>query len=279
MYNLFRFFLRYHLFILFFSLEIFCFYLNYRNKQYNRAAYVNLANAGAGKVYDAFTSAKDYLYLRRISDSLVVENARLRERLKESKYDNRVDSIHFADTIGKTVQHFAYLGARVIKNSVNQASNLIYLDKGKQQGVYKQMGVINSNGIVGQVISVTDNYAAAISVLSKDFKVSAKFKKNDYFGNLHWDGINTTSASMEEVPKHVPVKIGDTVVTSGFSDLFPRNIMIGTVSKVKAQPDKNFLEISVELSTDFGNLSYVYLVKNLKRSEFQTLDSTVTKND
>jgi rod shape-determining protein MreC len=141
------------------------------------------------------------------------------------------------------------------------------------------MGVFNANGIVGQVISVTDNYAAVMSVLSKDFKVSAKLKKSEYFGNMHWDGINSTTATLEEIPKHVPVKVGDTIVTSGFSELFPRNIMIGTVKKVKTQADKNFLEITVNLSTDFGNLSYVYIVKNIRRNELQSLDSLSKKND
>src|SRR5205807_2071209 len=114
-------------------------------------------------------------------------------------------------------------------NSVNDAANLIYLDRGRLQGVEKQMGVINANGIVGQVVSVTDNYSVVMSVLHKDFKVSVKFKKNEFFGNMHWDGINSTTASLEDIPKHVPVKIGDTLVTSGFSQLFPRNIMAGTV--------------------------------------------------
>ena len=232
-----------------------------------------------GKVYKTYTNARDYFYLRRISDSLMAENALLRSRLPESRISIKADTSTITDTAGKYIQHFVYVSARVIRNSVNQPSNLIYLDKGRQQGINKQMGVINASGIVGQIISVTDNYAVAMSELSKDFKVSAKLKKNEYFGNMHWDGVNSTTATMEEVPKHVPVKVGDTVVTSGFSELYPRNIMIGTIRTVKAEPDKNFLDISVNLSTDFGNLSYVYVVKNLKRNELLTLDSLVNKND
>jgi len=277
MYNLFRFFLRYHLFILFLSLEVFCFYLTYRTKKYNQAAYTNAATGISGKAYNTYSGITDYLYLRRMSDSLVNENAALRQRLIESKFDNKVDSTKVNDSIGRYVQHFTYLTARVIFNSVNQASNLIYLNRGKNQGLTRQMGVFNANGIVGQVINVTDNYAAVMSVLSKDFKVSAKLKKSEYFGNMHWDGINSTTATLEEIPKHVPVKVGDTIVTSGFSELFPRNIMIGTVKKVKTEADKNFLDITVNLSTDFGNLSYVYVVKNMRRDELLTLDSLAHK--
>lgn len=258
---------------MFVALEVACFFLILKSKNYNQVAYINVANSLTGRAYKTYTGVTDYFYLRKMSDSLVAENAALRAQLPESRFDGKVDSMHVTDSSGKNLQHFIYITARVVQNSVNQAANLIYLDKGKLQGITRSMGVINSNGIVGQIVSVTDNYAAAMSVLHKDFKVSAKLKKNEYFGNLHWDGLNTTTATMEDVPKHVQVKIGDTVVTSGFSELFPRNIMIGTVKKVKGLADKNFLELTVSLSTDFGNLSYVYAVKNTKRSEILTLDS------
>lgn len=275
MYNLFRFFLRYHLFLLFLLLEIFCFYLVYQNKHYNEVAFAGVANEATGKVYATYRGTSDYFYLKRFSDSLVQENATLRAQLYDSRYDTRVDSGHISDSTSKSVQHYLYIGARVIKNSVNHATNIIYLDRGRLQGVQKQMGVINSNGIVGQVISVTDNYSAVMSVLSKDFKVSAKFKKNEFFGNMHWEGLNSTSASMEDIPKHVPVKVGDTLVTSGFSQLFPRNVLVGTVTEVKMEPDKNFLDIKLNLSTNFNSLSYVYVVNNLRKEEIQSLD-TVT---
>lgn len=279
MYNLFQFFLRYYLLLLFLSLEVLCFYLIYQNKHYNEVAYLNVANETSGKAYATYRGVNDYFYLRRFSDSLVIENAKLRAQLDESKYNTKVDTGRISDSTSKSIQQYSYINARVIQNSVNHAKNLIYLDRGRLQGVQKQMGVINGNGIVGQVISVTDNYCAVMSVLSKDFKVSAKFKKNEFFGNMHWDGINSTSASMEDIPKHVPVKVGDTVVTSGFSQLFPRNVMVGTVSQVKMEADKNFLDISLNLSTNFNSLSYVYVVNNLRKDEIQVLDTLLPKNN
>ncbi len=234
---------------------------------------MNVANSVSGKVYSTYTGVSDYLYLRRFSDSLVDENAKLRAQLLDSKYNSKIDSGILRDSTLKNVQQYSFISARVIHNSVNEAANLIYLDRGRLQGIGKQMGVINANGIVGQVVAVTDNYSAAMSVLSKEFKVSAKFKKNEFFGNLHWDGVNSTTASMEDIPKHVPVKVGDTLVTSGFSQLFPRNIMVGRVKSVTMEPDKNFLEITVNLSTNFGSLSYVYVVNNLKKQEILLLDS------
>ena len=277
MYNLFQFFLRYYLLLLFLLLEVFCFYLIYQNKHYNEVTYLNVANETSGKVYASYKGINDYFYLRRFSDSLVAENAKLREELAESKYDTKVDSGSMRDSTSKSIQQYNYISARVIQNSVNHAKNLIYLDRGKLHGVRKQMGVINGNGIVGQVISVTNNYSAVMSVLSKDIKVSAKFKKNEFFGNMHWDGINSNTASMEDIPKHVLVKVGDTVVTSGFSQLFPRNIMVGTVSNVKMEADKNFLDIKLKLSTNFNSLSYVYVINNMRKEEIQVLDTLLPK--
>ncbi|HLP52065.1 MAG TPA: rod shape-determining protein MreC [Chitinophagales bacterium] len=277
MYNLFQFFLRYHLLFLFLTLEAFSFYLIYQTQHYNQVAYLGTVSEVSGKAYASYRGVHDYLYLRKFSDSLVNENAKLRARLEESLYSLKVDSGHVTDSTAKTVQHFTYISARVIKNSVNQATNLIYLDRGRLQGVEKQMGVINGNGIVGQVISVTDNYSAVKSVLSSTTKVSVKFKKNEFSGNIHWNGINSISAAMEDIPKHVPVKIGDTVVTSGFSQLYPRNVMVGTVSQVKMEPDKNFLDITINLSTNFNSLSYVYVVNNIRKEEIQILDTLVAK--
>ncbi len=279
MYNLFRFFVRYHLFIIFVLLEVFCFYLIYSNSQYQKASFISTANNLSGKVYSTYSGITDYLYLRDINDSLARENASLHGQLLESKTDNVVLGGVVSDSSKRSVQVFSFITARVIRNTVNRTSNIIYLNKGKLQGVEKQMGVIAPNGIVGQVINVTDNYSAVMSLLSKDFKVSARFKKNEYFGNLHWEGINTTSARLEEIPKHVPVKVGDTLVTSGFSQLFPRNVMIGTVQKVNAEPDKTFLDVTVRLSTGFGNLSYVYVVNNMRKTELQLLDSLSKVND
>jgi len=273
MYNLFRFLVRYYLFFLFVLLEVFSFYLIFQNNKYQQVAYINEANRLSGRVYSTYTGITDYFYLRSFSDSLVAENARLHAQLSDSKYYTGIDSIRKNDTIGKYIQSYEYLTARVIRNSVNQASNFIYLDKGKLQGIHKYMGVINSNGIVGQVANVTDHYCAVRSVLNKDSRVSARFIKNQFSGDLHWDGINSTTASMDNVPKHAPVKIGDTVVTSGFSELFPRNIMVGTVKKVKMEPDKDFLDITVSLATNFSSLDYVYVINNIHRNETQLLDS------
>lgn len=278
MYNLFRFLARYYLFLFFLLLEGVCFYLIYQNSKYHQAAMVNMANSANGRVYQTVSGITDYFYLRQMSDSLVAENAKLRARLGESTNDLKVVMIKQTDTIGKKLEQvFTYIPAKVIHNSVNLSANYLYINRGKNQGITPQMGVISPGGVVGQVVTVTDDYAAVMSLLNKNFKVSAKLKNSNYFGPLSWEGKNTTLAKLKEIPKHVKINVGDTVVTSGYSELFPENVMVGKVSHVNAEPEENFLDIDVTLSTNMNNISYVYVVNDLKRKEFMVLDSVVKK--
>ena len=280
MYNLLRFITRYYLFFILVLLEGFCFYLIYQNNRYHQAAYVNMANRANGRVYEAYSGVTDYLYLRSYSDSLVAENAHLHALLLESKYDANTVTLTTTDTIEhKLEQVYTYIPAKVIHNSVNQAANYIFINRGKQQGIAAQMGVINPSGVVGQVVSVTENYAAVMSLLNKSFKVSAKLKHSNYFGTLAWEGKNTGLAKLREIPKHVKIKVGDTVVTSGYSELFPENVQVGRVKYAHAEPEENFLDIDVVLSTDMSNLSYVYVINNLKKNEIHILDTVVKKNN
>ncbi len=279
MYNLIRFLIRYHLFLLFITLESLSFYLIGANNNYQRASYLNTANALNGRVFKAYSDVTGYLFLGRVNDSVAADNARLRAMMLTAKLDTSSLVERQLDTVeNKLVQRFTYIPATVIRNSVNSANNIIYINKGALQGVDNQMGVINMNGIVGQVIDVTDNYAAVMSVLHKEFKVSAKLKKNNYFGNLKWKGNSTMDAVMDEIPKHVPVQVGDTIITSGFSTLFPEGVLVGSVTNVKSEPDKPFLKIDIQLSANFRNLDYVYVVNNIHRKEIMTLDSISKQN-
>ncbi|MBX2903510.1 MAG: rod shape-determining protein MreC [Chitinophagales bacterium] len=278
MYNLVRFLVRYHLLLLFLALEVVSFYLIFNNNKFHSAVFLNTSNAINGSIFNTYSEVTGYLYLKKSNDSLVAENAALRAMLPSSKYNGVVDTFSHTDTLSpKLQQRFVYFPAKVIRNSTDNANNIIYLDKGALQGVTTQMGVINKNGIVGQVVDVTSNYCAVMSVLHKDFKVSAKFKKNKYFGNLRWSGINSTSAKMDEVPKHVPIQKGDTIVTSGYSSLYPENVMIGIVETVKSEADKPFMHIDVRLTTNFRNLDFVYIIKDIHHQEIVKLDSTTNK--
>jgi rod shape-determining protein MreC len=173
------------------------------------------------------------------------------------------------DTIRK--QQYTFLTARVVNNSINRRNNYLTLNKGSLQGVQAEMGVICPDGIVGIVKDVSEHFSSVISVLHKDSRISTKIKKNGYIGSLMWEGYNAGYAILKDIPKHVKLAVGDTLVTSQFSAIFPEGIMVGVIDKFDSKPGDFYL-IDVKLSTDFDNLSYVYLVTNVLKEEQKKLE-------
>ena len=186
---------------------------------------------------------------------------------------------HFAVTPDSTIltvhaldSTFQYTSARVINNSVNRPFNYITLNKGRKDGIKPDQGIISASGIVGVVTNVSESYSVGLSVLNRRWSISAKLKKSGYFGSLFWQGNNYRMASLMEIPYHVEISPGDTVVTSGYSSVFPEGIMIGTIQSFDQSEGENYYNIQVELSTDFRALSYVEVVENVNREEINQLE-------
>jgi rod shape-determining protein MreC len=169
-------------------------------------------------------------------------------------------------------QKYTYTSAKVVNNSTNRRDNYLTLDKGSKQGIRNNMAVISSTGVVGVVKDVSDNFCTVISLLHSDLTISSKLKKDGSFGPLNWDGVNFSVATLSDIPTHVRLKEGDTVVTSQYSKMFPENIMIGTVQSYYTEPMKPFYTVKVNLSTDFKKLTYVYIVQNKLREEQEALE-------
>lgn len=150
--------------------------------------------------------------------------------------------------------------------------NYITLDKGRADGVAPEMAVVDHNGIVGIVTVVNEHNAVAISVLNTKLHISCKVKDTDCFGSLVWDGRNARYAMLEEMPRHVEFAPGDTIVTSGFSAVFPEGIMVGTIHDYARQKDDNFYAMQVKLSTDFHQLGSVRVVYNRSQYEQRLLE-------
>jgi rod shape-determining protein MreC len=167
--------------------------------------------------------------------------------------------------------------AGVINNSTNLASNYLTLDKGYHDGIRKDMAVIYPNGIVGIVNEVSSNFSSVVSLLHPKARISARLKKSDYVGTVIWEGESDTVVTLKDIPTHVKIEVGDTVFTSGYSLLFPEGILIGKVSKFDISHGKGFYHIDVRLSTNFNNIRYVYVVKNLLKDELEELESGAQK--
>ncbi|MBL4559437.1 MAG: rod shape-determining protein MreC [Labilibaculum sp.] len=263
--NLLHFIVRFHFTILFVIIEIFCMLLLVNYNNYQKTIFLNSSNAVAGNLYKKVSSTTDYLALAEINEQLNRENTRLKNILADS-YKMSVDSsVLYNDSLYQ--QQYIYRTAKIINNSVNKHLNYITLDKGSLHGVKSEMAVVTANGVVGVVISVSKNFSTAISLLNSRISISAKIKKNDYFGSLTWDGKDYKTARLSEIPVHVPIQPGDTIVTSGFSSIFPAGLLLGTIQEVLPSSGGNFHEVIIAFTNDFKSLSYVKVIGDLLKTE------------
>jgi rod shape-determining protein MreC len=247
-------------FLLFAFLEFLAIWMIVANNSPQGAAFFNSSNELVGNA------------LKKQAD--VEENASLKQELLRLQV--KPDSMPLA--IDSTLKAtFEFKGARVVANSLRFSQNYLTLHKGAKDGIKPGMGVFNSQGIVGRVKSVSENYSVAFSVLNTSLLISAKIKSSEVFGSVQWDGGNTSEVQLLYVPRHVKATKGDTVITSGFNAVFPEGLLIGQISKVEVnKKDPNYLAITIKLSTDFSKLTFVYLVEN---TQFQEIDSLYRQSD
>ena len=270
--NLLNFLLRNYFVLLFLILEGIALTILLSNNLFHNAWAFNFTQSVTGNYYEKMGNIKEYFSLREINRKLSEENTALRNQIENVYKSDDIFFYAVTDTVHK--QKYFYTPARVINNSINKKQNFLTLDKGSQDGLRPEMGVISSSGIVGTIYGVSRNFSTVISVLNTDFRVSAKIEKNNYYGSLEWDGNDHRYARLTEIPDHVEVLRGDTIVTSGYSTIFPEGIRVGTVDRAE-QGGGNFQEIRIALSTDFKKLIYVEVVGNLQRTEQIELEQNV----
>ncbi len=237
--------------------------VSYNN--YQKTEFLNSSNAFTGNIYEKVSSTTDYLALAETNEELNKENTRLKNILGESYKMSADSSVFYNDTLYQ--QQYIYRTAKIINNSVNKQLNYITLNKGSLNGIRSEMAVVTDRGVVGVVKSVSKNFSTAISLLNSRISVSAKIKKNNYFGSLTWDGLDYKSARLYEIPVHVAIQVGDTIVSSGYSSIFPEGLLLGTIQEVLPSSGGNFHEIIVAFSNDFRSISYVKVIGDLMKEE------------
>ncbi len=265
--------LRYHFFILFVLLEVISLSIVISADIEKKNVFFSSANIVSGFFNEKIKSLESYFVLNIQNKQLLEENVRLRNQIEEVKSNYSNASLSFVDTSGP--YRFEYIPARVIKNTVSRNKNFITLDRGEKDGVEKDFGVISSNGVVGIVVATSKRYSLVVSILNTDIGISGKIKKNNYFGSVQWQAGDYRYASMYEIPNHLKISIGDTIITSGYSAVFPEGLDIGLISKVEKNVSNNFFNLEIELLTDYKNLYNVYIVNNKNRREQILLENTV----
>lgn len=257
-------------FLLFLMLETLSLVLIVQFNHNQQAIWSNSVGLMTASVEQKIDNMTDYIGLREEVIKLQSENIALMQKLDRTEYALAVQRDTFGiDRLGPA---FTYIGANVISNSITTTTNSLRLDKGSQDSVYRNMGVITSDGIVGVVRTVSDRYCQVMSILHRESRIKASLHQSGYFGTLTWDGEDPKIVKLDAVPKHAIVEKGDTVVTSGYSQLFPEGIMIGTVHSAELPPGGNFHDIEVALRNDLSRVRYVYLINNHHKEELKVLD-------
>lgn len=274
--NIFVFIWRNHFVFLFLLLETFAIYLLIQNNNYHRAGFINSANSVTGNFLAAYNNVTEYFYLRKRNNELAAENAKFRNASSEAFFKYDVQVFYVKDTVFR--QQYTYRSAKVVNNSVNKRTNYLTLNRGRLQGVEKDMAVITPVGVVGIVKNVSENFSTVISMLHVNSKISAQVKGNNYFGSVIWSGTDASQVSLVDIPSHVKLSKGDTIVTTSFSTIFPENVVIGTIDEFELEPGENFYTIKVKPGVDFRSVADVYVVGNLLKNEQQQLEET-TAND
>jgi len=253
----------------------------------------------SGSLAQAKSSAFSYFNLGTENEKLKAHLAALQSQvllLKDSLnvvLHRRPDSLNFMvvpDSISKDscllmeytklvlpdslmpISGHTFIPAVAVNNSVNLNYNYITLNKGSNHGVKMDMGVISPDGIAGQVVNVSANYSLALSVLNDKFRTGAKLLHNANVGTIRWTGTDPNLATLNFIPQTSQITIGDTVVTSGYSTVFPRDYMIGTVFAINQQTQDGFYDITVLLGTNFRGLHNVFLVKHSHQAEIDSLE-------
>ncbi len=240
-----------------------------QSHSYHRSKFVNSANFLSGGVYGTISNIQDYFKLKAENKILTEENARLREKLLEqTAYTSQ-------ETYPSTQSNeFAFLPAKVLKNSYSKTDNIITVKIGEKDSIHQDMGVITSKGIVGVIDITSNDYSTIISILNSTFQTSAKLKKSNHFGTLKWNGKDPHLVQVSDIQEQAPVAIGDTIETSGRSVIFPEGISIGTVEEKILDASNNFYTLSVRLINDMTDLGHVYIIKNRDLKEIEQLENT-----
>lgn len=279
--NILGFIIRYSKWFIFTLYVILSLLLLVQNNSYQQSVYLTSANAVTGGIYGAWSEVTGYFHLKTINESLQASNADLQNQVLNLK--NRISELSTAisDTVKVPgqVDRFGYVSASVINNDTRHPRNYITINKGYADGIRPGMGVVDQNGVVGMVNVAGPHLSRIISLLNETQHFSVKIKDTSYIGSLTWEGRDATVAYVEELPRHAEYQIGDTVVTSGFSTTFPEGIPVGTILNRVRSNDDSFFKLKVKLSSDFKALSTVRVIRDIYKTEVDSLATMDIKTE
>ena len=269
--NLLDFLYKYHHWLVFILLEVVSVVLLFQYNSYQGSVWFSSASAVAGKVYELESKMTAYLSMAKENEELTMRNLYQERQLDQLR---RLYAEATKDTTAAELKELEFLSqyklipAKVVENSIHKLENLITIDKGRKDGVEPDMGVACGNGVVGVVYLVSDHYSVVISALNAaSSRISCAIRGRGYFGYLHWYGGDPSVAYVEDVPRHAKFKLGEWMVTSGFSSIFPSGVQVGKIEQAYNSSDGLSYKLKVRLSTDFGNVHDVVVISDKSIAE------------
>jgi len=236
-----------------------------RSHDYHKSQFLGSANQITGSIHHLFSSIGDYFNLKEQNAILFEENNRLKQL--------ELNSLTPTPLPLNTGHQYKLTPALVIKNSYKSPQNYLTINKGNRDNIKAEFGVVTPNGIVGVIDKTSSKYARVVSVLNAKSKINAKLKQSNHFGTLEWNGKSSNTVQLYDIQDLVNFSVGDTIVTSGYSMIFPENIPIGTVSSYRLNDTKDLYIIDVKLFNDMSNLKHIHVIENLDLKELESLNS------
>lgn len=254
-------------FLLFLFLFVISILFTVQSHSYHKSKFINSANFLTGGVYNSINNISEYFALKKQNDILAQENNRLKSIVFNSQIKSSSSYID-STTFGAL---YKFTTGQVIKNSYSLSNNVLLVNKGYKDSIKQDFGVITDRGILGIIDNTSKNYATVLSVLHSESNISAQLKNSNHFGTLKWDGQSPQFTQLIDIAKNALFKVGDTVITSGRSSIFPKGVQIGTIADYELDPSENFYIINIELFNDMTNIEHVYIIENVNLQEIKTL--------
>ncbi len=242
---------------------------------------MNAASGITGRIDERYSSIEYYFKLKKINEQLAAENLRLNQRLASNIEPADSNARLVADTVQldstREIRKFTWLGARVVGGTVSTQTNFITIHRGSNQGVQPNMGVVSPSGIVGTVVNTGENFSSVMTLLHRQYRVVVKLKNSGYRGTVEWDGISPNYVTLKDIPKSAKVQVGDSVVTSPTSSLFPPGIMVGRIEEIINDKSSNFYTLKLTPATNFYSIEYVYVIANAQADEQKRMEDSTRK--
>ncbi|MCE5332797.1 MAG: rod shape-determining protein MreC [Bacteroidales bacterium] len=273
--NLINFLIQYSVVILFLVLEVISFTLIVNNQDYQKSVFLSSSNSVISGMYEMSNSVVEFFKLRDANENLSEENTALKNEIISLRNQlstlqpEKTDSLLFRIP---PEMEYEFISAKVINNSTNKLQNYITLNKGLRDGIKVDMGVIGDEGVVGIIKTVSDKFSVVIPVLNDKIKINCKFKKNNYSGPLQWTGMDYRYAELKDIARHVEFSLGDSLITSGFTNTFPEGIPVGTIENFNIKESEAYYNIKVKLAVNFRTLSHVKVINYKNYNEQRILE-------